>query len=160
MNRVRRQRLLVLIAVLTGIAITVGLALYGLRQNINLFYSPAEVVDGTAPVGQKMRVGGLVVKGSVRHDLKTLDVVFKLTDGDGTFTVFYHGILPDLFREGQGIVANGVLVSRHRFKATQVLAKHDATYMPPGVKEALKKSGHLRNQQQITQPTNPVTSVQ
>lgn len=145
MNRVRKQRLLVVTAVLMGLAITAGLALYALRQNINLFYSPQQVTSGEAPVGHKMRVGGLVVKGSVKRNPKTLDVQFDLTDGDGTFTVYYHGILPDLFREGQGIVANGTLESRHKFRASQVLAKHDATYMAPGVKEALEKSGYLEN---------------
>lgn len=142
MNRVRKQRLLVLIAVLMGLAITVGLALYALRQNIDLFYSPAQVTSGAAPVGEKMRVGGLVVPGSVTRNAKTLDVQFDLTDGKGTFTVYYHGILPDLFREGQGIVANGTLESAHAFRATEVLAKHDSTYMPPGVKDALKAAGH------------------
>jgi cytochrome c-type biogenesis protein CcmE len=138
MNRIRKQRLLVIVIVLAGLAITIGFALYALRQNIDLFYSPEQVVTGVAPVGQKMRVGGLVVKGSVKRNPETLDVQFDLTDGAGTFTVYYHGILPDLFREGQGIVADGVLESPHTFRATQVLAKHDATYMPPGVKAALK----------------------
>lgn len=142
MNAIRKQRLLVVIAILMGLAITIGLALYALRQNINLFYSPAQVVSGVAPVGEKMRVGGLVVKGSVVRDAKTLDVRFDLTDGKGTFTVYYNGILPDLFREGQGIVANGTLISAHKFRATQVLAKHDSTYMPPGVKDALEEAGH------------------
>lgn len=142
MNRIRKQRLLILVAVLMGLAITIGLALYALRQNIDLFYSPDQVVTGVAPVGAQMRVGGLVVPGSVKRDPATLDVQFDLTDGKGTFTVYYHGILPDLFREGQGIVANGRLESPHAFRATEVLAKHDSTYMPPGVKDALKAAGH------------------
>ncbi len=143
MNRVRKQRLIVVLIILVGLAVTVGLALYALRQNINFFYSPAEVVSGVAPVGEKMRVGGLVVEGSVKKNPKTLDVQFDLTDGDGTFTVYYNGILPDLFREGQGIVARGTLESRHKFRANLVLAKHNATYTPPAVSEALRKAGHL-----------------
>lgn len=143
MNRVRKQRLIVLGIVLAGIAITVGLALYALRQNINLFYSPIEIMDGQAPVGDKMRVGGLVVEGSVKRDPETLDVSFDITDGKASVTVLYHGILPDLFREGQGIVANGTLESKSVFRANEVLAKHDETYTPPEVTDALKKAGHL-----------------
>lgn len=143
MNRVRKQRLIVLTIVLIGIAITVGLALYALRQNINLFYSPTEIMEGKAPVGDKMRVGGLVVEGSVKRNPETLDVTFDITDGAASVTIFYHGILPDLFREGQGIVANGTLESKAEFRASEVLAKHDETYTPPEVTEALIKAGHL-----------------
>jgi cytochrome c-type biogenesis protein CcmE len=89
-----------------------------------------------------MRVGGLVEVGSVVRDQETLDVQFVLTDGKGRFTVHYQGILPDLFREGQGIVANGTLISTNRFEAEEVLAKHDETYMPPEVQDALEKAGH------------------
>ena len=141
MNPVRKQRLFVVLAILVGLAIAVGLAVYALRPNINLFYTPQQVVSGEAPVGTKMRVGGLVVDGSVRRDPESLDVTFAVTDGKGSFDIHYQGILPDLFREGQGVVANGTLVSRDRFEADEVLAKHDENYMPPEVAEALKKSG-------------------
>ncbi|ARB45272.1 cytochrome c maturation protein CcmE [Alloalcanivorax xenomutans] len=142
MNPVRKQRLIVVLAVFLGLALATALAVYALRQNINLFFTPQQVVNGEAPVGTKMRVGGLVMKGSVVRDPDTLDVTFDVTDGKGTFTVHYQGILPDLFREGQGIVANGTLVSRERFEAEEVLAKHDETYMPPEVQDALEKAGH------------------
>ena len=142
MNPVRKQRLMVIVGVLAGLGLAVGLVLYALSQNINLFYTPEQVVNGEAPVESRMRVGGLVVAGSVRRNEETLDVSFDLTDGKGTFTVHYQGILPDLFREGQGIVANGTLVSRERFEADEVLAKHDETYMPPEVQKALEKAGH------------------
>ncbi len=142
MNPVRKQRLFVVLAVLAGLAVAVGLAVYALRQNINLFYTPQQIVNGEAPVGAKMRVGGLVEDGSVQRDPKTLNVVFTVTDGKGSFDIHYQGILPDLFREGQGIVANGTLVSRDRFEADEVLAKHDETYMPPEVQDALEKAGH------------------
>lgn len=142
MNPVRKQRLIVVLAILAGLAIAVGLAVYALRQNINLFYTPEQVVSGEAPVGTKMRVGGLVVDGSVHRDPASLNVTFAVTDGSGTFEIHYQGILPDLFREGQGVVANGTLVSRERFDAEEVLAKHDETYMPPEVQDALDKAGH------------------
>ncbi len=142
MNSVRKQRLIVVLAVLAGLAIAVALMFYALRQNINLFYTPQQVVAGEAPLDTQMRVGGLVVDGSVNRNEETLDVTFDITDGKGSFTVHYQGILPDLFREGQGIVANGTLISTSRFEAEEVLAKHDETYMPPEVQDALEKAGH------------------
>ncbi|MDF1629358.1 MAG: cytochrome c maturation protein CcmE [Alcanivoracaceae bacterium] len=142
MNPLRKQRLLIIIGVLAGLGAAVGLVLYSLSQNINLFYTPQQIVSGEAPEGAQMRVGGLVVDGSVRRDEDGLGVLFDLTDGAGTFTVRYEGILPDLFREGQGIVANGTLVRRDYFEAEEVLAKHDELYMPPEVQQALEKAGH------------------
>ena len=142
MNPVRKQRLLITLGALAGLALATGLLLYAISANINLFYTPQQVAEGEAPVGQRMRVGGLVVEGSVRRDQETLENAFDLTDGVGTFTVYYVGILPDLFREGQGIVANGTLISESRFDATEVLAKHDEQYMPPEVLEALQRAGH------------------
>ena len=142
MNPVRKQRLMVVLGVVAGLGIAVALALTALQDNINLFYTPQEIASGKAPVGEKMRVGGLVVEDSVSRDQETLEVTFDLTDGKGSFTVHYQGILPDLFREGQGIVANGTLVSRERFEAEEVLAKHDEQYTPPEVQEALEKAGH------------------
>lgn len=142
MNKVRKQRLMIVFAVLVGLSLAVSLLLYALSGNINLFYTPQQVVNGEAPVGQRMRVGGLVLEGSVRRDPESLKVQFDLTDGKGTFTVYYQGILPDLFREGQGIVANGMLVDEQRFEASEVLAKHDELYMPPEVLDALEQAGH------------------
>ncbi|MEE4251659.1 MAG: cytochrome c maturation protein CcmE [Alcanivoracaceae bacterium] len=142
MNPLRKQRLLIILGVLAGLGAAVGLVLYALSQNINLFYTPQQIVSGEAPEGAQMRVGGLVVDGSVRRDANGLGVLFDLTDGVGTFTVRYEGILPDLFREGQGIVANGTLVRRDYFEAEEVLAKHDELYMPPEVQQALEKAGH------------------
>ena len=142
MNAVRKQRLILVVSILVGLAIACGLMFYALRQNINLFFTPQQVMDGEAPLDTQMRVGGLVEEGSVVRDQETLDVQFVLTDGKGSFTVHYQGILPDLFREGQGIVANGTLISTNRFEAEEVLAKHDETYMPPEVQDALEKAGH------------------
>ncbi len=142
MNPVRKKRLLIVLGALGGVSVAVALILYALSANINLFYTPQEVAAGEAPVGQRMRVGGLVAEGSVSRDPESLKVQFDITDGKGTFTVFYQGILPDLFREGQGIVANGTLVREDYFEASEVLAKHDETYMPPEVQEALERAGH------------------
>lgn len=142
MNKVRKQRLMVVLGVLAGLGVAVALALTALQDNINLFYTPQQVENGEAPVGRKMRVGGLVVEDTVRRDPDSLEVTFDITDGKGRFTVHYVGILPDLFREGQGIVANGTLISREKFEAEEVLAKHDETYMPPEVQDALEKAGH------------------
>ena len=142
MNAVRKQRLILVISILVGLAIACGLMFYALRQNINLFFTPQQVMAGEAPLDTQMRVGGLVEVGSVVRDQETLDMQFVLTDGKGRFTVHYQGILPDLFREGQGIVANGTLISTNRFEAEEVLAKHDETYMPPEVQDALEKAGH------------------
>jgi len=142
MNAVRKQRLILVVSILVGLAIACGLMFYALRQNINLFFTPQQVMAGEAPLDTQMRVGGLVEVGSVVRDQETLDVQFVLTDGKGRFTVHYQGILPDLFREGQGIVANGTLISTNRFEAEEVLAKHDETYMPPEVQDALEKASH------------------
>lgn len=142
MNPLRKQRLLIILGVLTALGLAVGLVMYALSSNINLFYTPQQVVNGEAPAGAQMRVGGLVLEGSVRREADGLGVLFDITDGIGTFTVRYEGILPDLFREGQGIVANGTLISHEFFEAEEVLAKHDELYMPPEVEHALEKAGH------------------
>lgn len=141
MNAVRKQRLILVVSILVGLAIACGLMFYALRQNINLFFTPQQVMAGEAPLDTQMRVGGLVEEGSVVRDQQTLDVQFVLTDGKGSFTVHYQGILPDLFREGQGIVALGKLNADGVVVADEVLAKHDEKYMPPEVTKALKDSG-------------------
>ncbi len=141
MNRVRRNRLITLAAIMTILSVATLLILYALRQNISLFYTPSEVIQGLAPIHQQVRVGGMVVKNSVVRDKSGLGVKFKITDYQQTLTVDYQGILPDLFREGQGIVTLGELNDQGQFKANQVLAKHDENYMPPEVRDALKGSG-------------------
>ena len=111
-----------------------------LQENINLFFSPSQVAAGEAPTNTPFRLGGMVVDSSVRRSDGSLEIRFDLTDTAESVTVAYTGILPDLFREGQGIVAQGSLGAGGVFKATQVLAKHDETYMPPEVTEALEKA--------------------
>jgi cytochrome c-type biogenesis protein CcmE len=137
----RKKTLFILLAIVIGIGIAVGLALYALRQNINLFYTPTQLVEHQAPEGRHIQAGGLVVKGSLQRSTDSLTVRFIITDLKNQVDVTYTGILPDLFREGQGVVVtgryeNGVVV------ADQVLAKHDEKYMPPQVKQALKDAGH------------------
>ena len=115
------------------LASVIGLILYALRQNINLFYTPYQLAHAKVHANQVIRIGGMVVKGSVVRSLDNLEVEFQLTDFKTTIRVQFAGILPDLFREGQGIVAIGQLIDAKYFKATEVLAKHDEKYMPPGI---------------------------
>lgn len=143
MNPKRKQRLTIVLFILIGVGVAVGLTLFALKQNINLFYSPTQIATGEAPQNTRIRAGGMVVKGSVKRSDKSLDVSFDITDYKHTVTVHYSGILPDLFREGQGIVAQGQMDNKGVFQAVQVLAKHDENYMPPEVAQALKEAGKL-----------------
>jgi len=142
MHAVRKQRLLLVVFVALFSSAAIGLVVYAMRGNINLFYPPADVVAGKAPVGRSIRVGGMVVKGSVQRAEDSLAVTFKLTDFHSTVPVTYTGILPDLFGEGQGAVASGVLQADGVLEATEILAKHDENYMPPEVADALDKTGY------------------
>ena len=141
MHPIRRQRLLILIFIITAVAVAIGLSLFALRQNINLFFTPTQIALGEAPQNTLIRAGGMVVEGSVERDSQSLKVAFDITDYAETVKVRYEGILPDLFREGQGIVAQGRVVSPGEFEAVEVLAKHDENYMPPEVSDALKQAG-------------------
>lgn len=140
MNPVRKRKMILLLFIMTILMVVTGLVLYALRQNISLFYTPTQIVEGEAPTKHRIRVGGMVVKGSIVRGTDDLSVQFKLTDYKQTLIVNYRGILPDLFREGQGIVALGELSDGQHFTASEVLAKHDANYMPPEVKDALAKA--------------------
>ena len=146
MNPRRKSRLSIIILVLAGVVIATTLVLYALRQNIDLFYTPSEVVYGKEDkadlkpeVGQRIRVGGIVVAGTVQRDPKSLKVRFDLNDIGPSISVEYEGILPDLFREGQGIVAQGVLKEPTLLEATEVLAKHDENYVPPDLEKQMQK---------------------
>ncbi len=140
MHPARKRKLMVLILMVSVLAIASALMLYALRQNISLFYTPSQIAKGEAPSQHAIRVGGMVVPGSVKRSGEDLTVKFDITDYAHTITVAYRGILPDLFREGQGIVALGQLVDNHFVQATEVLAKHDEKYMPPEVKDAIKQA--------------------
>jgi cytochrome c-type biogenesis protein CcmE len=118
----------------------VGLVAYALRGNINLFYPPVEVAAGEAPMDTAIRVGGMVVDGSVQRASDSLEVRFSVTDYQATVDIVYEGILPDLFAEGEGVVASGRLSADGVLRADEVLAKHDENYMPPEVAEALENS--------------------
>ncbi|MCC2614793.1 cytochrome c maturation protein CcmE [Aestuariibacter halophilus] len=148
MNPRRQKRLAIVALVVSVVAGAVGLMLYALNQNIDLFYTPSEIIDGkqgTVPqVGQRLRIGGMVVPGSVKRNQETLAVSFDLVDTGPAVTVSYQGILPDLFREGQGIVATGVLTAANRIQAEEVLAKHDEEYMPPELAEKMKGIKHVK----------------
>ena len=137
MNKRSRRKVLI-IAVLFGVTVATVLGLTAFQENLLYFYSPAQIVAGEAPENRAFRIGGLVVEGSVKREPDGLLVKFDLTDNTEVITVAYTGILPDLFREGQGIVAMGSLKKNGMFVAEEVLAKHDENYMPPEVADALK----------------------
>ncbi len=138
MKPIRKQRLYLILAMIAGVAIAVSFALKAFNENVMFFFAPSAVVAGEAPNNRLFRLGGMVVEGSVSRPGDGLLVQFDLTDFEKNVTVQYTGILPDLFREGQGIVSNGRLRSDGVFVADEVLAKHDENYMPPEVADALK----------------------
>lgn len=138
MHPVRRQKLLLILLMLIGISIAAGLVLYALKQNINLFYTPTQIAAGEAPYNHDFRIGGMVEKGSLIHATDSLEIEFMITDNNHKTRVAYKGILPDLFREGQGIVAEGRLNAKGVFVAHEVLAKHDEKYMPPQAAKAMQ----------------------
>lgn len=133
MNAHRKKRLITLLIILTGVALAVSLTMYALGQNINLYFTPSQAHENTLPLDRTVRIGGLVKEGSVQRVPNTLTVSFMLTDGRHEVPVIYTGILPALFREGQGIVAQGKRDITGRLLADQVLAKHDEKYMPPDI---------------------------
>lgn len=133
----RRKKLGILIFIATGLSLAVGLSLYALSNNIDLFFTPTQVAAGEVTPGQRIRVGGMVKEGSVEHSDETLQVSFITTDYSNDVRIFYSGILPDLFREGQGIVAEGSMTPEGLFVASRVLARHDENYMSVEVKAAL-----------------------
>jgi len=149
MNQRRKQRLFTVssIIILVGAAITIMLV--SLSDNVDAFYTPSEIVEGKdrngekPTIGQRLRIGGMVVPGSVSRDIHSLAVSFDLVDIGPAVTVQFQGILPDLFREGQGIVANGTLKNATLILAHEVLAKHDEEYMPPELAEKMKGVTHI-----------------
>src|SRR5690625_2134985 len=142
---VRIRRLILIGLFLLGVSGAAALVLMALNENMSLFFSPSQVIAGEAPQSHVFRVGGLVAEGSVHRPSEDLNVSFMITDGANAIRVNYAGILPDLFREGQGIVARGRLNQDGTFHAEEVLAKHDENYMPPEVHRALEKGQQLAN---------------
>ena len=139
MTPTRKRRLIVISLVLAAVAVAAGLTVLALQQNMTYLYSPSEVEAGHAPAGARFRLGGVVLEKSVVRSSDTLEVGFVVTDRFKDMPVKYTGILPDLFREGQSIVATGAMQGDH-FVATEVLAKHDETYMPKEVADAIAKA--------------------
>lgn len=163
------QRLVLVVLLLVGVGLTAGLLLYALRGNIDLFYTPSQVVfgrQGVIPeVGQRLQLGGMVLPGSVERNPDSLAVEFVVYDKDAQIHVSYEGILPDLFEEGQSVVAKGVLGENYRFEADTILAKHDENYTPPEVTEAMQEnhSGPASSYQSNVQPntqSNTQSNVQ
>jgi len=134
----RRKRLVLVLGIIAGVSIAGALALSAFRQNVTFFFDPTQVTAGEVPAGERFRLGGMVTKGSVQRAPGSLEVRFVVTDFKHDIPVSYTGVLPDLFREGQGVVAHGRMSSA-TFVADEVLAKHDEKYMPPEVAKSLKK---------------------
>ena len=139
MTPTRKRRLYAILSILVGVGATIALALTAFQENLLYYFSPSEVHAGEVPQGRNIRVGGMVVQGSVNRPEEGLVVQFVLTDYAKEVTVEYEGILPDLFREGQGIIAQGQLNQQNTFVASEVLAKHDENYLPPEVADSLKQ---------------------
>jgi cytochrome c-type biogenesis protein CcmE len=133
----RRKRLYAVLAILAGVSAAVVLAVLAFEDNLLYFYNPSQVMAGEAPAGRTFRIGGMVTEGSVQRSDGSLDVRFVVTDFRHSIVVRYDGLLPDLFREGQGVIAHGRLTEAGEFMADEVLAKHDENYMPPEVAESL-----------------------
>jgi cytochrome c-type biogenesis protein CcmE len=136
MNIIHKRRLYYISLLIIGLALAVGLILYALRQNINVFLTPSQIITAQLAPEHHFRLGGMVKKGSVQRDAQGLGVQFIVTDLQKEIHVHYSGILPDLFREGKGVVADGRVNAQGVFIATQILAKHDENYMPKGVPAA------------------------
>lgn len=137
----RQKRLTIILFIAAGMSVAVGLTLFALSQNIDLFYTPTQIANGEVSVGQRIRVGGMVREGSYIAAGDSLRVQFDATDYANSVPIHYEGILPDLFREGQGVVVEGSLDAAGDFQASRVLAKHDENYMSQEVQAALAASG-------------------
>lgn len=140
MRAIRKRRLQLVILLILGVGAAATFTFMALRENLNLFYTPDQIAAGEAPQGRQIRAGGLVVPGTVKRDPDSLQVEFMVTDNAAQTRIIYEGILPDLFREGQGIVAVGELGPDNTLQARQVMAKHDENYMPPEVADAMEKA--------------------
>ena len=141
----KERRLTMIAAALAVLGVALGLVLYAMRDSIVFFHAPADVQAKGVKPGTRFRLGGLVKEGSIRRG-QNQDVSFEVVDAKSLIPVRYQGLLPDLFREGQGVVAEGVLESSGTFRADTVLARHDETYMPREVADALKAQGHWQGE--------------
>jgi len=132
MSLIHQKRIVLVVILIVGLSVGVGLVLYALSQNINLFFTPTQLAEQSVPCHKTIRVGGMVQKGSVKRS-DALNVEFTITDFRHNTKIRYSGIMPDLFKEGQGVVALGKVAANGEFVAEQVLAKHDENYMPPEI---------------------------
>jgi cytochrome c-type biogenesis protein CcmE len=140
MNQIQKNKLYKMMLFTLVLAAVIGLLTYALRQNINLYFTPYQIAKAKAPTGKMLRAGGMVLKGTVNRAKDELKVSFAITDYKANIQVTYRGILPDLFREGQGVVVRGRLNKLGVLEAEEVLAKHDESYMPPEVKASLEEN--------------------
>ena len=160
MKPARKKRLFFIVFLIAGVTLAAGFAMYAFNQNLMFYFSPTDVKQGKAPVDKLFRMGGMVVQGTFKKEPKSLKVHFDITDYEKTVSVEYTGILPDLFREGQGIISRGKLNEQGIFVAEEVLAKHDENYMPPEVAESLKKSkDKLENKAKNNNPPVDIKST-
>jgi cytochrome c-type biogenesis protein CcmE len=147
MTPTRKRRLIGVLVIILGVGVAAAVAFRSLNENMLFFVSPTDVEEQSLPAGKRFRLGGLVGEGSVSRAEDSLAVTFVVTDGLASVDVRFDGILPDLFREGQGIIAIGELTPDGRFEAAEVLAKHDENYMPPEVADALEKAAQTETDQ-------------
>ena len=147
MTPTRKRRLTAVLVIIIGVGAAAVMALKSLNENMLFFVSPTDVEEQSLPAGKRFRLGGLVADGSLSRASDSLAIQFVVTDGLANVDVRFDGILPDLFREGQGIIAIGELSTEGHFEAAEVLAKHDENYMPPEVADALEKAGQTESEQ-------------
>jgi len=153
--KARHRRLAWIAAGLAALGVAVALVMNAFQSNLVFFFSPSQVVAREAPAGRAFRIGGLVEVGSLKREADSLTVRFRVTDTAHTVPVVYTGLLPDLFKEGKGVVAQGAIGADGVFKATEVLAKHDENYMPPEAAAALEQAQHGRLPKGGTMPSMP-----
>ncbi|MDD5300105.1 MAG: cytochrome c maturation protein CcmE [Gallionella sp.] len=153
----RQKRFVFIVVAVAALALVVGLVLNALKNNVSLYFTPTQIYNKEAPQGRSFRIGGLVEEGSVKREKDGLTVNFVITDKHKSMPVIYRGILPDLFKEGKGVVAQGKIEADGVMHAEEVLAKHDENYMPPEAADALKKGG-AANASAATQAGAPATS--
>lgn len=146
MHPIRKQRLQVVLLIVVASSLAAGLIAYMLGQNANYFFTPSQVLQGSAPENVTIRAGGMVVEGSIERSSDSLDVSFLVTDGLADLKVSYNGILPDLFAEGEAAIATGKLDADRVLRASQVLAKHDENYTPPEVADAMNQAYKIKQQ--------------
>jgi cytochrome c-type biogenesis protein CcmE len=155
----RQKRFMFIAVAVAAVGVAVGLVLYALRGNVNLYFTPTQVYNNEVPSGRSFRIGGLVEEGSVKREKDGLTVNFVITDTHKSIPVVYKGILPDLFKEGKGVVAQGKVNANGMMVAEEVLAKHDENYMPPEAADALKKAQAANAADTAAMPANAPVAV-